>query len=70
MSASRPGDWPAPTPADLAAYVDEELEPAQRQLVEVWLRAHPEVAAELEGQRDIGHAIVAVVAYVSRARYN
>jgi hypothetical protein len=44
----------APTAEDLTAYVDDELDAAQRTWVEAWLRLHPESAAEIEGQRRLG----------------
>src|SRR5688500_6791176 len=37
-----------PTPAELAAWVDGELEGADAGRVEAWLCAHPEDAAEAE----------------------
>lgn len=51
MRQSRPADTAAPSPEDLAAYVDGQLGPARRKGVETWLRDHPEAAAEIEGQR-------------------
>jgi hypothetical protein len=42
---------PKPTPEMLAAYVDGELEPCQRQALETWLADHPEARADVEAQR-------------------
>jgi anti-sigma factor RsiW len=50
MSQQYAGAWP-PTPEQLAAYVDGELEAASRRQVEQWLATHPEAAAEVEAQR-------------------
>src|SRR5262249_8962382 len=36
-----------PTPEQLAAYADRELEPAARQRIEAWLANHPEAAADM-----------------------
>jgi anti-sigma factor RsiW len=51
MRPFKAGADAAPTPEDLTAYVDEQLEAARRTSVEAWLRGHPEAAAEIEGQR-------------------
>jgi anti-sigma factor RsiW len=48
MKQSRPGDAEIPTPEQLAAYVDGQLDPALRNHVETWLRNHPEATAEIE----------------------
>src|SRR5205823_2431220 len=40
-----------PSPGQLAAYVDGELDAAACRRVEAWLAAHPEAAAEIEAQR-------------------
>ena len=42
---------PVPSPGQLAAYVDGELDAAGCRQVEIWLAAHPEAAAEVEGCR-------------------
>jgi hypothetical protein len=42
-----------PTPQQLAAYVDGELGPADRAVVEAWLRDHPDGRADIEGQREL-----------------
>jgi hypothetical protein len=49
-------DEPAPTPEQLAAYADGELDGCPdlgplRQCIEAWLARHPEAAADLEAQR-------------------
>jgi hypothetical protein len=44
-------DRTAPTPAQLAAYADGELGPADRAAVEAWLREYPEGHAQVEAQR-------------------
>jgi len=46
-------DLPVPPEmaARLAAYVDGELEEAERARVEAWLDRHPELRSEVEGQR-------------------
>jgi anti-sigma factor RsiW len=43
-------------PELLAAYVDGELAPPERQAVESWLTDHPEARAEVEAQCRIGRA--------------
>ena len=40
-----------PSPGQLAAYVDGELDAAACRQVEAWLATHPEAAAEIEAQR-------------------
>jgi anti-sigma factor RsiW len=50
MSQHDAAAWP-PTPEQLAAYVDGELDEAGRRQVEHWLAGHPDVAADVEGQR-------------------
>lgn len=40
-----------PSPEQLAAYADSELDRATRHRVETWLASHPEAAAEFEAQR-------------------
>jgi hypothetical protein len=40
-----------PSPGQLAAYVDGELDAAACRQVEAWLATHPEAAAEVEAQR-------------------
>jgi hypothetical protein len=40
-----------PTPAELAAWADGELGPAEARRVEGWLRDHPEAADEIEAAR-------------------
>jgi len=44
---------PDPTPEQLAAYVDGELDRATHERIERWLADHPEPAAEVEGQRQL-----------------
>jgi anti-sigma-K factor RskA len=48
MRQFKAGNADSPTPEQLAAYVDGELDPARRRGVETWLRNHPEAAAEIE----------------------
>jgi anti-sigma factor RsiW len=43
----------APTPEQLAAYMDGELDPASRARVAAWLCAHPAAAAELHSLRQL-----------------
>lgn len=50
MSQQYEGAWP-PTPEQLAAYVDGELEAAGRRQVEQWLAGQAEAAADVEAQR-------------------
>ena len=40
-----------PSPEQLAAFLDGELDPAARPQVEAWLSANPDAAAEIDGQR-------------------
>ena len=42
---------PGPWPDVLAAYVDGELDPAARAVVERWLAAHPQMMDEVQAQR-------------------
>ena len=42
-----------PTPEQLAAYVDGELEAAGQRQVEAWLANHPETAADVAAQRQL-----------------
>jgi anti-sigma factor RsiW len=42
-----------PTPEELAAFADGELEPAARERVESWLAEHPQQAAEVEADRHL-----------------
>jgi hypothetical protein len=42
---------PAPTPAELAAWADGELDPATAGRVEAWLADHPEAAPDAESWR-------------------
>jgi hypothetical protein len=55
MWPRRDDDRDLPVPSDLAArltaYVDGQLDEAERARLEVWLDCHPEVRAEIEGQR-------------------
>ena len=41
---------PDPSPEQLAAFLDGELDPAARSRVEAWLSVHPDAAAEIDGQ--------------------
>jgi anti-sigma factor RsiW len=43
-----------PTPETLAAYVDGELTPADRSMVERWLGNHPDTRAELDAHQRLG----------------
>jgi anti-sigma factor RsiW len=43
-----------PTPEKLAAYVDDELTPGERSMVERWLGNHPDTRAELDAHRRLG----------------
>jgi hypothetical protein len=49
-------DADAPSPEQLAAYVDGELDPASRARVAAWLCAHPSAAAELQSLRQLERA--------------
>src|SRR5262249_30449778 len=55
MIAWQGDDEPAPTPEQLAAYADGELdgraEEALRRRIEAWLARHPEGAGDLDAQR-------------------
>jgi hypothetical protein len=42
---------PDPSPEQLAAFLDGEVDPAGRARVEAWLATHPDAAGEMEGQR-------------------
>jgi anti-sigma factor RsiW len=42
---------PDPSPEQLAAFFDGELDPAARTRVEAWLAGRPDAAAEIDGQR-------------------
>jgi anti-sigma factor RsiW len=53
MRQSRKHRAAAPALEELTAYVDERLDPALRPEVEMWLRNHPEAAAEIDGQRGL-----------------
>jgi anti-sigma factor RsiW len=46
----------APSPPQLAAYFDGELDPVVRARVAAWLTDHPDVAADLEAQRSAREA--------------
>ncbi|MFK5004592.1 hypothetical protein, partial [Klebsiella pneumoniae] len=46
----------APSPQELAAYYDGELEPAARARVAAWLAEHPEMSADLEAQHALPQA--------------
>jgi len=50
-------DWThpnqGPTPEQLAAYADGELEPSVRDWIEAWLADHPEASAEIEVQHQL-----------------
>jgi len=46
-------DANAPSPEQLAAYLDGELDPASRARVAAWLCAHPAAAAELHSLRQL-----------------
>jgi hypothetical protein len=58
MSAAHPDNW-IPSRELLAAYADGELDwrphlAGQRRQIEAWLAHHPEAAAELEAQMEVG----------------
>jgi hypothetical protein len=53
MKQFKARDAESPTPEQLAAYVDGELDPGERMGVEKWLRTHPDVAAQIEEHRDL-----------------
>jgi anti-sigma-K factor RskA len=53
MSPRRMGPAGGPRPEQLAAYVDGELDPADRAEVDAWLAQHPESAAEVEALRSL-----------------
>ncbi len=42
---------PDPSPQQLAAFLDGELDAADRARIGTWLTAHPDAAAEIDGQR-------------------
>ena len=44
---------PDPSPEQLAAFLDGELDAADRSRVEAWLAGHPAAAAEIDGQRRV-----------------
>ena len=44
---------PDPSPEQLAAFLDGELDAADRARVETWLTTHPNAAAEIDGQRRV-----------------
>jgi anti-sigma factor RsiW len=52
-NAVKHDDLCKPTPEMLAAYVDGELEPCQRDAVEAWLARHPEACADVLAQRQL-----------------
>jgi len=47
----------APSPEELAAFLDDELDAAARARVAAWLADHPRAAARLEAQRAIRRAL-------------
>jgi hypothetical protein len=49
-------DTNQPTPETLAAYVDGELTPGERSVVERWLRDRPEARAELDAHQRLNGA--------------
>lgn len=51
MSHANRAEGARPSPQQLAAYVDGELGPADRAVVDAWLRDHPDTRAEIDGQR-------------------
>jgi anti-sigma-K factor RskA len=51
MSHSSRPEGAGPTPQQLAAYVDGELGPADRAVVDAWLGAHPDARDDVEAQR-------------------
>jgi hypothetical protein len=53
MNEPNANDARPPRPELLAAYLDGELDAATRAEVEAWLAAHPDAAAEVEGQRRV-----------------
>jgi hypothetical protein len=55
MRQQNPNGPDGPTPEDLAAYVDGELDAAARRAVEGWLIGHPYAADEVAGQRRLLH---------------
>lgn len=53
MMQRRIGHEIAPTPEELAAFVDGELDSLARARVQAWLARHPEAAVELRGQTQL-----------------
>jgi anti-sigma factor RsiW len=53
MRQYRAGDAEFPTPEQLTAYIDGELDAAQRMRVERWVSNHPEAAAEVDEYRHL-----------------
>jgi hypothetical protein len=53
MREFKTGNGGAPTPEQLTAYVDGELDPALRNRVQTWLRNHPEAIPEIEAQQQL-----------------
>jgi anti-sigma factor RsiW len=51
MSQSNRSEGARPTPQQFAAYVDGELGPADRAVVDAWLGGHPEARDDVGGQR-------------------
>lgn len=51
MMRPEPDPTRAPSPEQLAAYLDGELDDAAHAEVAAWLRLHPQALAEVEGQR-------------------
>lgn len=52
MDQHQPDETP-PTPEQLAAFLDGELDATTLRAVEQWLAAHPEALAEIESQRTL-----------------
>ncbi len=44
---------PDPSPEQFAAFLDDELDAADRSRVESWLATHPDAAGEIDGQRRV-----------------
>jgi hypothetical protein len=53
MKQRKANEADAPSPEQLAAYVDGELDPATRARVAAWLCAHPDAAADLQSLRQL-----------------
>ena len=57
MTYSPANRGPAPSPAELVAYVDGRLDERRRRRVEQWLTAHPDAAAAVEEHRHVLHSV-------------